>query len=122
MTASLPPAARKAALRARPDWLDALDLPCDAAPTTRLDGPLPPNAAERWSATLPSASDLAIAAERARRDARDERPSAAPVACEAPLACGPLPPFVSAWQEARRNALCTALAIATLIGAWHWLA
>ena len=40
-------------------------------PTVRpLRGPLPPNAAELWGASLPSPAELAILAERRRRTAR----------------------------------------------------
>ncbi len=57
---------RKAVTRCAPNWIDALALDDDAV----LPAPLPPNAAERWDAELPSPTHLAIAAERARRDER----------------------------------------------------
>jgi hypothetical protein len=83
-----------------------------------------PNAAERWSRTLPDASGLAIRAERTRRDDAgwtrwaDAAPDRDAVAARQE----PLPAFRSAWQEARRNALLCAVAVALLVVAWRWIA
>jgi hypothetical protein len=89
-----------------------------------LRAPLAPNEAERWAATLPSASDLAIQAERNARTAR--RVGARHVvvihgepAPAEPSVRAPARKFVTAWEEARRNALLTALVVVLLLTAWH---
>ena len=38
------------------------------------------------------------------------------------IASRPLPPFESAWHEARRTALLCAAVLAVVVMAWHWLA
>lgn len=71
----------------------------------RLSSPLPPNAAELWAATLPSASEIAIVTERARRDSR-------PVA---PMACRDSHPDHDVRFESERGWALASLALMVLV-------
>jgi hypothetical protein len=77
-------ATTRGALRAARASLPALDVG-DGAWLDRLaldaPGPLAPNAAETWAASLPSASDLAIHAERVARTRRSARAVALETKC-----------------------------------------
>lgn len=85
-----------------------------------LRGPLPPNAAELWGATLPTVSDLAIQAERVRRTERTA-PVAPPVYCELDEGVSVRPAY---GQAIASIALMAALVFACAWGTGllhHWL-